>query len=48
MNGTWYLIHYHHKQIPEPREIGSRLISALSVALPKAIPCSDIKIPSRK
>ena len=37
-----------YSQIPEPREIGSRLISALSVTLPKAIPCSDIKISTRK
>ena len=37
-----------YSQIPEPREIGSKLISALSITLPKAIPCSDIKIPTRK
>ena len=37
-----------YSQIPEPREIGSGLISALSVTLPKAIPCSDIKISTRK
>ena len=37
-----------YSQIPEPREIGSKLLKALSVTLPKAIPCSDIKISTRK
>ena len=37
-----------YNQIPESGEIGSKLISALSVTLPKAIPCSDIKISARK
>ncbi|MHB1471565.1 MAG: hypothetical protein ACYCR2_04700 [Thermoplasmataceae archaeon] len=37
-----------YNRFPEPREIGSKLISALSVTLPKAIPCSDIKISARK
>ena len=37
-----------YNQIPEPREIGSKLLKALSVTLPKAIPCSDIKISTRK
>ena len=37
-----------YNQVPEPREIGSKLLSALSVKLPKAIPHSDIKITTRK
>ena len=37
-----------YSQIPEPSEIGSKLISALSVTLPKAIPCSDVHISTRK
>ncbi len=35
-------------QVPEPRELGSKLLSALSVALPKGIPCSGIQITMRK
>ena len=37
-----------YSQIPGPREIGSKLISALSVSLPEAIPCSDVHISTRK
>ena len=37
-----------YNQIPEPRELGSKLLNALSVTLPKTIPCSDIEITTRK
>ncbi len=37
-----------YNQVPEPRELGSNLLSALSVTLPKAISCSDVKITTRK
>ena len=37
-----------YNQVPEPREIGSKLLSALSVTLPKTIPHNDIKITTRK
>ena len=37
-----------YNQIPEPRELGSRLLDALSVTLPKAIPCSGIQVTTRK
>ena len=37
-----------YSQIPGPGEIGSKLISALSVTLPEAIPCSDVHISTRK
>jgi hypothetical protein len=37
-----------YNQIPEPRELGSKLLAALSVTLPKAIPCSGIQITTRK
>ncbi|MGC8692748.1 MAG: IS1634 family transposase, partial [Thermoplasmata archaeon] len=37
-----------YNQIPEPRELGSKLLSALSVTLPKAIQSRGIKITTRK
>ncbi|MHB8361319.1 MAG: IS1634 family transposase, partial [Thermoplasmataceae archaeon] len=37
-----------YNQIPEPREIGSQLLAALSITLPKAIPNSGIKVSTRK
>ncbi|WP_077076145.1 IS1634 family transposase [Cuniculiplasma divulgatum] len=37
-----------YNQIPEPREIGSKLLGALSVTLPKAITCSNVRISTRK
>ena len=37
-----------YNQIPEPRELGSQLLAALSVTLPKAIPNSGIKVSTRK
>ena len=37
-----------YNQIPEPREIGSKLLKALSVTLPKAIPNSGIQVSTRK
>jgi hypothetical protein len=37
-----------YDQIPEPRELGSKLLKALSVTLPKAIPSSGICVSTRK
>ena len=37
-----------YTQIPQAREIGSKLLDALSVKLPKAIPYSNIQINTRK
>jgi transposase len=37
-----------YNQIPEPRELGSQLLNALSITLPKAIPNSGIKVSTRK
>ena len=37
-----------YNQVPEPRELGSKLLSALSITLPEAIPCSGIQITTRK
>ena len=37
-----------YTQIPQAREIGSKLLDALSVKLPKAIPYSNIQITTRK
>ncbi|MGC8497775.1 MAG: hypothetical protein ACP5NL_07265 [Thermoplasmata archaeon] len=37
-----------YNQIPEPRELGSKLLSALSITLPKAIQSRGIKITTRK
>ena len=37
-----------YNEIPEPRELGSKLLSALSVTLPKAIQSRGIKITTRK
>jgi hypothetical protein len=37
-----------YSQVPEPREPGSKLLSALSVTLPKAIPGSGICVSTRK
>ncbi|EQD76785.1 hypothetical protein B1B_01449 [mine drainage metagenome] len=37
-----------YNQVPEPRELGSKLLTALSVTLPKAIPCKDIHVSTRK
>ncbi len=37
-----------YNQIPDPRDFDSKLLGALSITLPKAIPCSDIKISTRK
>ncbi len=45
---TVQVVAVKYSQISEPREIGSKLISALSVTLPKAISCSDVHISTRK
>ena len=37
-----------YNQVPEPRELGSKLLNALSVTLPKAIPNSGICVSTRK
>ena len=37
-----------YNQVPEPRELGSKLLNALSVTLPKTIPCSGIGVSTRK
>ena len=37
-----------YNQIPEPRDLGSKLLKALSVTLPKAITSSDICVSTRK
>jgi hypothetical protein len=37
-----------YNEIPEPRELGTKLLSALSVTLPKAIQNRGIKITTRK
>ena len=38
-----------YNRMPEPREIGSKLLNALSVELPDdAIQCSGIKVATRK
>ena len=37
-----------YNQIPEPREIGSKLLKALSVTLPKAIPSKGVSVSTRK
>ena len=37
-----------YRQKPGPEEIGSKLISALSVTQPETIPSSGIKISTRK
>ncbi|EQD51689.1 hypothetical protein B1A_12966, partial [mine drainage metagenome] len=37
-----------YNQIPKPREIGSKLLNALSVTLPKTISCSDTGVSTRK
>ena len=37
-----------YNQIPKPREMGSKLLNALSVTLPEAIPCSDVSVSTRK
>ena len=37
-----------YNRIPEPREIGSKLLKALSVTLPKAIPSIGICVSTRK
>lgn len=37
-----------YNQIPEPRELGSKFLSAISVTLPKAIQCSGIHVSTRK
>lgn len=37
-----------YDQIPEPRELGSKFLKALSVTLPKAIPSSGICVSTRK
>ena len=37
-----------YNQVPEPRDIGSKLLNALSVKLPKAIPYSNIQVTTRK
>ena len=37
-----------YNQIPEPRNMGSKLLTALSIALPKAIPSSGICVSTRK
>ena len=37
-----------YNEVPEPREPGSKLLDALSIKLPKAIPHSDIQIATRK
>ncbi|SIM83878.1 IS1634 family transposase [Cuniculiplasma divulgatum] len=37
-----------YNQIPKPREMGSKLLNALSVTLPEAIPCSDTGVSTRK
>ncbi len=37
-----------YNQIPEPRNMGSKLLTALSIALPKAIPSNGICVSTRK
>lgn len=37
-----------YNQIPEPRELGSKLLTALSITLPKAIPSNGICVSTRK
>ena len=37
-----------YNRIPEPRELRSQLLNALSFTLPKAIPNSGIKVSTRK
>lgn len=35
-------------QIPEPRELGEKLLDACGVSLPKVLPCGSIKIATKK
>ena len=37
-----------YNQIPEPRSMGSKLLTALSITLPKAIPSGGICVSTRK
>jgi hypothetical protein len=37
-----------YQQIPQPRELGERLLRLANVTLPEAIPWKDIKVATRK
>lgn len=37
-----------YQQIPQPRDLGEKLLRLANVTLPEAIPCKDIKVTTRK